>query len=726
MAAEGKLEQARLAADQLVENTPHRDLMSRCLKGHVYFLSQQDQQAEEIFRSVLLDAPGFAYAHYGLSLIFAEQSKSTAALDHALFASNVATNDPRILAQLGYCFMLLESYGSAERHLQQAIQLSPRNKHTWNNLAIVSRLKGDPVNAKKCWLQALHIDPEFGQAIDNLALLEEELKQAEVRLDFERVFAPVNKIASTPTNQPLIPWHEINQLYDDGETDAALNRAEASWPESPTLDDVRQLVDLYKRNADHDSALQTLRDFLDAQPYEARGWSLLGECLMSMNDLAGAIDALKKAIEQGDHSSKIHANLGTALHANERYAEGLVEMRIAAEMEPTSPSIQKRLAASLTMCCEYEEARNIYRSLLSSGLAQAHEVESNLAVALVYLGEFDEAMQHFNHIIATQAHDPSLRFMRGLVHLLHEQWQEGWADYAWRITSNTKQFRTLPFDKWKGGPLADKTIVVLAEQGLGDQIMFASCLSDLLELNPRKVYVEASYRVSAILQRSFPECEFIPTRQKKDLEWVKDLHGVDYFIPLGDLPSHFRKRSSDFPGKPYLRADPQRTAYWRDRLLEHGPGPFIGFSWKGGTELTRSPVRSMTIDEFSPLMQARPAQWVCLQYGQITEVVDNFQKSGNSVLFWPESITDLDEFGALLSALDLVVTVCNTTVHFAGGLGIRTEVLAPRIPEWRYGVAFRTMPWYASAQVYRQTKSGDWKSVLDEAMPAIMACPARI
>ena len=88
----------------------------------------------------------------------------------------------------------------------------------------------------------------------------------------------------------------------------------------------------------------------------------------------------------------------------------------------------------------------------------------------------------------------------------------------------------------------------------------------------------------------------------------------------------------------------------------------------------------MTIDAFAPLMEARPAQWVCLQYGQVAAVVDTFQKSGHPVLYWPESITDLDEFGALLSALDLVVTVCNTTVHFARGLGIRTELLMPPIP----------------------------------------------
>ncbi len=719
MAAEGKLEQASLAADKLLANTPDRDLITKCIKGHLHFLSQQDQQAEEVFRSVLRDAPGFAYAHYGLSLIFAEQNKPTAALDHALFASNVAANDPRILAQLGYCYMLLNAYGAAEQHLQQAIKLAPKDKHSWNNLAIVSRLKGDPLNAKVCWLQALHIDPGYGQALDNLAHLDEELRQADMRIDVGMAPVPANL---TQVKPEAIPWTDIQNLYASGQSDQALNLAEAAWPPDPTLDDVRQLSSLYKKKADHDSAFQILQDYAERHPEEAEIWASIGESLLGMNDIKTAIDALRKAIELGDNSCIVHANLGSALHANQQYAEGLTEMRQAAALEPSSVALQKRLAAALIMCCEYEEAEQIYRSQLAAGQVQINEVQGNLAVALVYLGKFDEALEHLDHIISTQSHDPALRFMRGLVHLLHEHWEAGWTDYTWRSTSNSKQFRMLPFDKWNGEPLAGKTIVVLAEQGLGDQIMFASCLPDLLKLNPHKVYIEASYRVSTILQRSFPECDFISTRQKKDLEWVRNLGHVDCFTPLGDLPFHFRKRAQDFPGKPFLCANPQRVEHWRARLREHGAGPYIGFSWKGGTELTRSPVRSMSIDMFKPLMQARSAQWVCLQYGEIQDTLATFKAPGQPVAYWPEAIADLDEFGALLSALDLVVTVCNTTVHFAGGLGIPTAVLAPHIPEWRYGVAFKTMPWYASVNVYRQTQPDNWSAVLETAAQAVMAC----
>lgn len=719
MAATGKLEQASIAADQLIASTPNRSLMARCLKGHVHFLGQRDQLAEEEFRAVLSEAPGFAYAHYGLSLIFAEQKKYAAALDHALFAANVVTNEPRVLAQIGYCYMLIDAYGAAEQHLQQAIKLAPKDKHSWNNLAIVSRLKGDPLNAKKCWLQALHIDSEFGQALENLARLDEELRQADMRIDVEKQTVPTPPVQA---DQQAIPWADIHHLQACGQADEALNRAEAAWPQDPTLDDVQQLASLYKKNADHDSALQTLQDYAELHPEEAEIWFSIGETLVGLNNLKGAIDAFRKAIDLGDNSGLVHANLGSTLHANEQYAEGLAEMRLAVALEPASAALQKRLAASLTMCCEYEEAEQIYRSLLSGGQVQVNEVQGNLAVALVYLGRFDEALEHLNQIIATQSHDPALRFMRGLVHLLHECWEAGWADYTWRSTSNSKQFRTLAFDKWAGEPLAGKSIVVLAEQGLGDQIMFASCLPDLLKLNPAKVYVEAANRVSDILQRSFPECEFISTLQKKDLEWVKGLGRVDCFVPLGDLPLHFRKRAQDFPGKPFLRTDPERVAHWRARLQARGAGPFIGFSWKGGTELTRSPVRSMSIDAFKPLMQARTAQWVCLQYGDVSDTIATFEASGQPVTYWPEAITDLDEFGALLSALDLVVTVCNTTVHFAGGLGIPTQVLAPHIPEWRYGVAFKTMPWYASVHVHRQPQPGNWSAVLEAAAQAVMAC----
>ena len=215
------------------------------------------------------------------------------------------------------------------------------------------------------------------------------------------------------------------------------------------------------------------------------------------------------------------------------------------------------------------------------------------------------------------------------------------------------------------------------------------------------------------IARSFPGCEVIPTRQDNGFEWVRALGPVDYFVPIGDLPQQFRRHRSNFPDHHgYLVADQNRVDHWRSLLAQRGGKPKIGVSWRGGTEHTRTAVRTMQVTALSQLTQACNADWVCLQYGDVTDDMAKARQAGVDLAYWPESIKDLDEFAALITALDLVVTVCNTTVHYAGALGKPVWVMAPRIPEWRYGLHSTVMPWYPSSTLFRQAVDGDWSGPL--------------
>jgi hypothetical protein len=185
---------------------------------------------------------------------------------------------------------------------------------------------------------------------------------------------------------------------------------------------------------------------------------------------------------------------------------------------------------------------------------------------------------------------------------------------------------------------------------------------------------------------------------------------------MGDLPRFFRRRREDFPmHEGYLHADAQRVAHWRQALEARDDSrPLrIGVSWRGGTESTRTSVRSLTVTDLAPLFGAVDAQWVCLQYGDVAADLSTASQAGLAMAYWPESIKDLDEFAALIQALDLVITVCNTTVHYAGALGKPVWVIAPKVPEWRYGLKNESMPWYPSSRLWRQTVAGEWHSVID-------------
>ena len=382
--------------------------------------------------------------------------------------------------------------------------------------------------------------------------------------------------------------------------------------------------------------------------------------------------------------------------------------------EAFQPEVCQKLAAAQVMACDYTAAMASYQKLIDIYGETKIPSAGGLSLCLTYLGEFDRALRLLDRFLAFSPSDAMLRMHRAQIRLLHEDYANGWSDYKYRGLTESKHFRVLPLPQWNGESLENKTIIVLAEQGLGDQVMFASCLPDLFRLSPKKVYLEVVNRVAPTLARSFPECEVIPTRQDRKLEWVASIKDADYYIPLGDLPFYFRKSRDAFPRQPYLRSDPQRVAYWRSELARCGPAPYIGVSWKGGTSGTRAPVRSLDPSMLMPIAHAAPATWINLQYGKVEDGLAAFAAGNVPLHHWPEAIADLDEFAALIAALDGVVTACNTTVHYAGALGQKVWILAPKIPEWRYGVSSDSMPWYADATVYRQPEFDDWASVVRE------------
>lgn len=708
-----QFEEAQSAIAQLHPDTPHRILVHLCLLGELAYMKRQDELAERHFKEVLSQSPDFADAHLGLSMIFADAGKLDAALDHALFARNLNATEPRILGQLGYCYMLVGGYPAAESHLRQALQRDPINTRFLNNLAISLRSRGELDQARQNWQQALAYDPTFESARDNLRQLDQDLTE----IGFEA--PPPSDVASLSPKAPSlsltygpINWVALTAQAQAGQTDAAINTAERLLPSTPCVEDVLALCKLYQIAGDWDSAFERLEQLAVDHAETAEVWRALGEAHLRSDQPTRALTDLRRAESLGISDASLYDELATTLHRLERYQEASAEARRACALNNSTRS-RKLLASTLVMCCEYEEAAAIYQGL------EEEDVRfpvANRAVCLGYLGQFDEALARLNGADAEQLQDPSIRMLRGQFHLIQGHWAKGWDDYAWRAHSQTRNFRTLPFERWRGEPLQGKSLVVLAEQGLGDQIMFASCLPDILAQSPRHVVLEANQRIAPTLARSFTSMTIVASPQKSDLAWVKDLGPMDHFLHLADLPRYLRNDDDHFPRQPYLVADPQRVAYWRSRLQASGPRPWIGFSWKGGTELTRTRLRTTGIEAFQPIARETKGTWVSLQYGDVTVALADASASGFVPCHWPEAIADLDEFAALVAALDVVITVCNTTVHYAGALGKSTLVLAPRIPEWRYGVSFSHMPWYTDVEVLRQSERGEWGSVIDLAI----------
>jgi tetratricopeptide (TPR) repeat protein len=702
--AAGQLDDAARAVDALSPDTPSRELVQHCLRGEVAFRRHDDAAAERAFRQALSLAPGSADAHYGLSLLQFERGDTESALRHAQFASNNG-GAGRFSAQLGLCHLSLANYSRAKEALLRATRLDPSDKASWNNLGIARRAHGDFRGARLAFDRALALDAGFERAQQNRTQLEAELER------LPSVASAESK--SEAARHPLCA--EVQVLADAGDISGAIDRCERLCTEYPEeLDLVVQLSSLYGELGDAQTGIDALEAFLACHLDRIDAAAALGKALVAHGEVVTAKPHVQRALDARPDDVSLLLAMSEIRFHQERYADAGELLERAFALEP-SVHIKGRLASNLIARCKYEDGLALIDEMLVECPDVAADVLPLQTMALNYLGRHDEILAKLDEQIARQPYDPQSRFSRATINLLAENFGQGWDDYAFRNLEGTRHLRMMPFPQWDGGSLEGKTILVAAEQGLGDQIMFASCLPDLAAKGPQRVIVEVVDRVAPTLARSFPQFEWVPTKQDKQLAWVRDLGHVDCFILMGDLPRFFRRQRENFPRHDgYLRADAQRVAYWRQALdARDDARPLkIGLSWRGGTEATRTSVRSLAVTELAPLFAAADAQWVCLQYGDVSADLAAASEAGLELAYWPGSIKDLDEFAAMIKALDLIVTVCNTTVHYTGALGKPVWVMAPRVPEWRYGLNNASMPWYPSSRVWRQTRAGDWGEVI--------------
>jgi tetratricopeptide (TPR) repeat protein len=369
---------------------------------------------------------------------------------------------------------------------------------------------------------------------------------------------------------------------------------------------------------------------------------------------------------------------------------------------------------------EYESgAQHIERALELDPEHRA--VQCNLALLLSHRGDDAAALALCDRLLSENAALHEVRLHRALTRLRHAQFDAGWDDYeARRQVRSSYARRGLPWPEWQGDDLSERTILLFGEQGLGDEVMFASCFGDVIA-RAKHTIIECSPRLHALFRRSFPAATVLPGLQTKAAPvWLPDAPQIDVQSPAGSLPRHLRRSWHDFPRhRGYLVADGERVRHWSGLLSLLGAGPKIGVSWRGGLRSTRGALRSLGPGQLESLFAIQGMRFVDLQYGDTLRERTELAARGMALASWPEAIEDLDETAALISSLDLVVTVCTTVAHLAGALGKDVWVLVPSVPEWRYLAQGERMPWYPSARLFRQGPAESWGAVVGRVAAAL-------
>jgi len=272
-----------------------------------------------------------------------------------------------------------------------------------------------------------------------------------------------------------------------------------------------------------------------------------------------------------------------------------------------------------------------------------------------------------------------------------------------------------PTPYWNGEPLDGRTLLVWTEQGLGDEILLASMIPDVLERGAQCTLV-CTNRLAPLFQHSFPSAKIL-TREDMKTD-IAPARGAHYQASLSQLGFRLRPSFESFPQrKSYLKADEAEASALRTRYLQGSPDRLVGIAWKSGNPQAGAE-KSTPLTAWADILRVPGYRFVSLQYGDRTNALRELQEQTGLSITVDEDIRsdrDMRQFAAQVAAMDLVISVSNTTVHFAGALGVPVWTLLPssvgRI--WYWFLDRSDSPWYPSMRLFRQERGKDWSAVLE-------------
>jgi Tetratricopeptide repeat len=354
------------------------------------------------------------------------------------------------------------------------------------------------------------------------------------------------------------------------------------------------------------------------------------------------------------------------------------------------------------------------------------DIQNNLGTLYINEGNPEDALKHLNAALSVDPEHPQSHWNRSLARLELGDYAQGWPEYDYGLVAHVRAERGytkqnepgLPY--WKGEP--DAHVVVYGEQGIGDEIMFASMIPDLMR-SCKSVVFECHRKLHKLFANSFPGLDMYPTREDDMVAWPLKSDGTPRYafthkIAIGSIGQFFRNSLDAFPGTPYLSPTSESELHWAEELAKLPPGPKVGISWMGGHKKTRIEVRSVQLEQMLPILKHKGIQFISLQYTPHEDQLADFEaKHGIKIHQFPEACYSgvYDDTAGLVANLDLVITVCTSLVHLAGSMGVPTWVMTPSRPAWRYRLDLDGMPWYNCVTLFRQAQGTTaWEPVIDE------------
>ncbi|WP_186308390.1 tetratricopeptide repeat protein [Paraburkholderia sp. BCC1885] len=601
----------------------------------------------------------------------------------------------------------------AEQGYSAILQTDPRHADALHLLGLIRSERGALNEAESLIRAAVDIreNANFLCNLGNVLADQGKLPAAEAAFSRAAEIAPSYALAH----------HNLGTLLMDAqrfdEAEAAFARAIEQDPD--LVEAVINLGVLQMERGRLDEAEASFRHACAVDPCRSNAYRDLGLVLMRMNRLAEAEVALRRSLSIAPDDSATCNSLGTLLLLSGRGDEGETQLRRAIELAPHNADAHYNLGTRYMQTHRLPEAEKALRRAieLSPGRCDAR---MNLGNVLACAGRPAEAEAVYRQAIELQRDSAGIQWNLSQVLLKQGQYAEGWRLFESRLDARVNvDAPPLPFPRWRGEPLSGKSLLVCAEQGLGDTLQFCRYLTGLKRQGLAKLSVLCPPTLIALLET----IEEVDHCIAFDGSQVVPAH--DWWCLFMSLPFHFGTTMESIPASmPYLRVPAARRSR-RRHCLPPGKKMKVGLVWAGDPRPTQGDAhatdkrRSIACKAYLPLLQIGGITFVSLQKGDAAQAQLNDIPEALRPLDLMNEVRDFADTAAIIEQLDLVISVDTSTAHLAGALGKPVWILSRFDGCWRWLEKRDDSPWYPTARLFRQTEPGDWNDVIRRVAQAL-------
>jgi tetratricopeptide (TPR) repeat protein len=453
-------------------------------------------------------------------------------------------------------------------------------------------------------------------------------------------------------------------------------------------------------------AIESFKAAIAIKPDFADALNDLGKTYLVCGNTDEAIKCFRQAIAVKPDFADAHNDLGVALLNRLEFEPAVKSLQHAVALKPDSEDACNNLGGALGAMGRHAESEETFRKLLSANPRFAPGY-NNLGNALYGAGQWTRAVESFQTAIHLRPDYALAHWNLGLLLLSLGDFERGWTEYEWRWR-RAEYARHDHFKKprWDGKPLSGRRILLHTEQGFGDVIQFIRYLPRVVQSGGKVILACHSE-----LRRLLSGMDGIE-------HWIDPggtLPEYDFHCPLLSLPSVFQTTAATIPAQvPYLTADSDLSAAWRDRLARVD-GKKVGLVWAGRPGHGNDRNRSLVLSQLSALGSVSGVSYISLQKGEAAkQVADGLQLTD-----WTSNLNDFADTAALIARLDLVITVDTAVAHLAGALAKAVWVLLPFVPDWRWMLDRDDSPWYPTMRLFRQPALGDWRTPIARIVEAL-------